>query len=499
MATVTVTVESLERQKRSLLRAATTFPAAVGFLLAAGVFATTRGHLAEPDIFWHLRNAQYVSTHLRIVTNDMYSFTVAGLPWVSHEWLSELAYYGAYQALGWQGVTALFCALTMAMVVGVYWLARREGAEPLVAGVAAASGQSMIMVGAGPRMQHFGWLCFIAVYAILQKYRADRRAPLWALPPLFCLWINLHGSWLSGAAVCLVLVLSGLIRRDLGRIESSPWTWIEFKRLAIVGAASVAALFVNPTGYHAVLYPVQVMTRMPLQQQYIQEWQAANFAGPFGIRMMFALAVVFLIAVMGKKHWRADEVLLAMFVLYFGLVHERLLILTGIVLPVILARHITIPTAYDPSHERRKLNFAVCCASILAIVVLFPSSARLQSEINKDYPAAATAYIRSHRLTGRIFNNYQWGGYLEWFLPEQKTFIDGRGDIFEFHGVLKDYLDATSLHQSKEILDRYRIDYVLIETDSALAYLLDNTSGWRRTYKDDQSVIFKRTAELAGR
>lgn len=496
MASATLELKSIEQHKRSVLQSLTTFPVAVAFILAVGVFATTRGLLAEPDIFWHLRNAQYVVSHHHIVVEDMYSFTVSGTPWVSHEWLSELIYFGFYRAFGWQGVLGLYCGLMIAIVLGVYWLALREGADPLVAGLAAAIGKMLIGVGSGPRMQHFGWLCFIGVYAILQKYRAERRGPLWALPLLFCLWINLHGSWASGAAVCVLLVLSGLLPRDFARIEASPWKWSELKPALFYGFLSCIAVFINPTGYRAVLYPFETMVRMPLQQQFVQEWQPASMAGPIGAHIMIALALVFLIAVIGRKQWRVDEVVLTVFVLYFGLMHERLLVLAGIVLPPILARHVTSLSSYDPSRERRGLNVAVGCACVIAIVLLFPTTRTLQSEINAEYPAGAAAFIRSHP-PGRIFNTYQWGGYLEWTTPEVKTFIDGRGDIFEFHGVLKDYLDVAALRQSKEILDRYKIDCVLFASDSNVAYLLNNTSGWRETYHDQQSAIFERTGTSA--
>ena len=126
MATTTAALE-LERQKRSLLHAVTTFPVAIGFLIAAGVFVTVRGTLAEPDIFWHLRDAQYAVANLHLVGSDAYSFTAGGASRVNQEWLSGLAYYGAYRAFAWQGVLALYCGLLMAMVVGVYRLAVAKG------------------------------------------------------------------------------------------------------------------------------------------------------------------------------------------------------------------------------------------------------------------------------------------------------------------------------------------------------------------------------------
>lgn len=492
MATTSAVVPANKRRELSFARSFATFPFAIGLMVAAGVFITIRDLLPDPDIFWHLRNAQYVASHLQLVSSDMYSFTVAGSPWVSHEWLSELLYYGAYCAFGWQGVLALYSGLMIAIILTVYWLALCEGADPLVAAVAVALGKLLLGVGAGPRMQHFGLLCFLAIFAILQKYRRDRTAPLWALPILFCLWINLHGGWLSGAAVCVLLVLSGLVRHNIGNLEASPWTANDLKKLLFTGVACMASLFVHPMGYRAVLYPFQVVFRMPLQQQYVIEWQPVVFGGQFGPYVMLALAAVFLVAILGKNRWRIDEALLILFVFYFGLSHQRLMVLAGILLPLILARHVGAMSSYRPGEERRKLNLTVSCLAVLAIVVTFPSQHRLQRDVDTEYPAGAVAYIRSHHLSGRMFNSYTWGGYLEWTLPEVKTFIDGRGDVFEFHGVLKDYVDTIHLVRSKEVLDQYQISFVLIDREAQLAYLLNHTDGWQRTYQDGQGTIFER-------
>src|SRR5215470_4595510 len=128
MATVTVELESTGKLERpSWWTSLTTFRVAVGFLIAVGVSATLTDHFVEPDIFWHLRDAQYVVSHQHIVTQDLYSFTVSGAPWVSHEWLSELVYYGAYKVAGWQGVLGLYCGLMILLVLAGYWLALRAG------------------------------------------------------------------------------------------------------------------------------------------------------------------------------------------------------------------------------------------------------------------------------------------------------------------------------------------------------------------------------------
>jgi hypothetical protein len=91
-----------------------------------------------------------------------------------------------------------------------------------------------------------------------------------------------------------------------------------------------------------------------------------------------------------------------------------------------------------------------------------------------------------------MFNLYQWGGYLEWNLPQERTFIDSRSDIFEYKGVLNDYLQIVNLTDSQEILDRYRVTYVLYPAGTALPYFFSKSSLWERIYGDGQAVIYRR-------
>src|SRR5690242_10225565 len=76
------------------------FPALLAAVLIAKIYWTCRNQIGDPDLWWHLRNAQYLVENLRFPNVDMYSFTAAGAPWANHEWLSEMFYYGVFRALG---------------------------------------------------------------------------------------------------------------------------------------------------------------------------------------------------------------------------------------------------------------------------------------------------------------------------------------------------------------------------------------------------------------
>ncbi len=59
------------------------------------------------------------------------------------------------------------------------------------------------------------------------------------------------------------------------------------------------------------------------------------------------------------------------------------------------------------------------------------------------------------------------------------TFIDTRWDTFEHHGVMKDFIDILHSQNSLALLDKYRIDHVLLRKSEPLSYLLERIPGWK--------------------
>src|ERR1700735_2830796 len=64
-------------------------------LVIAVVFFYVPRSMADPDIWWHLRDAQLqVSSH-SFLTHDLFSFTAAGSSWMNHEWLAAVPFSAA--------------------------------------------------------------------------------------------------------------------------------------------------------------------------------------------------------------------------------------------------------------------------------------------------------------------------------------------------------------------------------------------------------------------
>jgi hypothetical protein len=75
--------------------------------------------------------------------------------------------------------------------------------------------------------------------------------------------------------------------------------------------------------------------------------------------------------------------------------------------------------------------------------------------------------------------------------------VDSRVDIFEYSGVLKDYLDLLALDDPQRILSRYNIRYVLFPPGEPLTYVLLHDPNWRVLYSDRISVLLERRSEAS--
>jgi hypothetical protein len=468
------------------------FPVMCMFLLAAMIFGYSARGITEPDIWWHLRNARNLLQYHSFSRIDTYSFTAAGSPWLSFEWLSEIPFYLTFKSMGLQGILAVYFVVLVLIYAGVYYRSCRAGADCKDATVATLLAIFLGIGTVGPRTQLFGWLCMVGLLVVLDHFQRTGQG-LWLLPPLFALWVNLHGSWLFGIVVLAITIVSGLVEGEWGLVMARRWTAPERKKLLLVLATSVAALFVNPFGYKLVLYPFDVLFRQQSGLQYVVAWHSVNFSKLSGKLALIVIFASLATALFSRSRWRLDEVLLAGFALWAALSHVRFLDFAGLVLAPILAPHLKLFPPYQRELDKPWLNAGIMAAVVGSIIFFFPSSAQLQQKVDETYPRAALEFMQRQHLNGRTFNEYGWGGYMEWYAPGLKTFIDGRADIFTYNGVLDDHRKAVFIEKPFEVLDKYRINYALLEPNQALGYLLEHSPNWRLIYSDKVAVLFERT------
>ncbi len=479
---------------RSWARQVFSFPAVLAALLMLTVFLIARGGFSDPDIWWHLRDAEYLLTHHSFLRADLYSYTAFGHPWINSEWLAEIPFYLAWRALGLVGIEALSLLLLASIYLGLLYLCWKKTGNIKASAGACYFAVFLGSVSFGPRTLLFGYDYLLALLLILERFRSRGRAPLWVIPPLFCLWINTHGSWCLGLIVFTIFVAAGMIQGQWGHIEAVRWSSAQRRDLWVTVGASIAGLFVNPYGYRLVQYPFDMAFRQKLNIDHVAEWVSVDFHDARGKIVLIFIATLLIGALMSRVRWQLYEVALVLFGIYCGLTYVRFLFLLAILAAPSLAKLISFIPPYQRGSDKPQLNGAILAVVASIVVMAFPSAAKLRKSVENEYPEEVIPYLEKNPPAGPVLNDYLWGGYLIWRDRAFKDFVDSRADVFVYTGVFKDYLHLLQLKDPPAILDKYGIRYVLFPAGSPLAYLLRRDPDWRLIFKGKVGVMFERAA-----
>ena len=241
------------------------FPVVLAGALAYLVFLFSRRNIADPDLWWHLRNAEYFLTSGHLPVVDSYSYTVPGAVVLPTEWLAEIFYYLAYKWAGLPAVFLIVFLLSTGIVLGIFrlsYLASHDLKNSFLVTVFAAI---MAAVSIGARTLLFGWFYLVILLLILEAARSRNWKWLWLAPPLFCVWINSHASWPMGMVVFVIFIASGMVEGCWGQAYATRWSPRQLRELLITAGASVLAVFANPLGYRLVFLSLPGYVRCPLR------------------------------------------------------------------------------------------------------------------------------------------------------------------------------------------------------------------------------------------
>ena len=480
-----------------VFRTVFSFPMLLASILAATIFAFAHRGIADPDIWWHLRNADILVKQHLMIRQDLYSFTTRGAPWINHEWLAELPYYFAYQLFGVRGLYFVLLGALEAILLGVFCLAWLNSKNVKAAFLVSWLAVFLATISFGPRTLLFGWILLVVELVILSQLEKGKDHTGW-LPVLFLIWVNTHGSWLIGLTFLMLFVASGFIDGKWGRIEARRWSNAQRRKLLVVCALSLGALFINPYTYHLAFYPFDLAFQQKANISHVTEWQSLNFHELRGKIVFAMLALTISLGLARKRIWRLSELLFVLTAFYSALTYSRFMFLAAIVLTPMLAVELDTLPAYKRELDKPWLNAVLMLSLLFACALNIPSPAYLLETTVQDYPVKALPFLANFRPEGRVLNDYLWGGYLIWNAPHIPVFVDSRVDIFDHRGVFQDYLDLMGGKQSLEILDKYQIRYVLYTKESPLAYLLVHNAGWKLAYDDGTTVLLERVGQQTG-
>src|SRR5438876_1903627 len=84
------------------------------FFLCAFLRLTLPGDswlLSDADTGYHIRAGEYILTNFTVPKRDIFSFISPPLPWIAHEWLSEVIMASVHRFSGLTGIVIFFSFL----------------------------------------------------------------------------------------------------------------------------------------------------------------------------------------------------------------------------------------------------------------------------------------------------------------------------------------------------------------------------------------------------
>ncbi len=403
-------------------------------MLLYAVPALVCAHVAcvtDPDVWWHLRSAQWIVEHRAIPRADPFTSFAAGKPWAAYSWLFELLILQLFTRFGLLGIVVYSTAMLVGITCALYHLVRRLCPDFSVAVLLTLAATLSLGRLYTPRPWHFSILFLILELQILYRVRRERQVALLAwLPVLFALWANLHIQFVDGllllAAASVEAMASRWTARSAQPARAAPLLG------ALVG--SVLATCVNPYGWH--LYRAAYdLAAQPGVLNHVSELQAIPFRGmpDYGV-LLLALGAA---AVLGWER-RVSLFEGASFGLACWLAFRSqrdVWILTVVASAVIASRvsqRLRQPASASTSRASPFLAALTCIGPALILWVGFRAlhlnNSRLADDLAKEMPVRAVEAVRSRGYAGPLYNDYSWGGYLMWSL-RMPVSLDGRAAL----------------------------------------------------------------------
>ena len=445
----------------------------------------------DPDLFWHLRVAEQLHTDGIGPLVDRISFSSIRDPWTPYSWLAELFMHRVWTIGGFQLAVAMQ-ALTIASLVGaIAWSARwactSDAASTeatctgrLATALASAAGAFLALPYLSFRPVLFALLLIAIVNALCWR---DRRMngtsrAIWMTLPLIALTINLH---LFGMLGTMLVVLHVLARGQLDQ------------RAIALSAGAIVAACCTP------MLPGLLRTAWHYQQAdpMVAGGKIAEmlpfWTGPLG--MVSACVALLMLAAVARS-WRS----MSRFDWIAITIACLLLLRLGRFAPVfaiIVAPHVARSLASmlsDAVLARRPIQQTLAgigAIGLVRVLVAFPWTTPLDHYLNRHappqdgYPTSAATFVEANLTpsTGRLINEFTWGGYLAWRLGDRfQVLLDGRTQLYTPQFWEAVYFDDTAARRAT--LDRARADAAIVPAGRS-AFRDDLLlAGWRVAHDD---------------
>jgi len=475
-------------------------------LILYGVLISQKINLVTADLGRHIKNGEMVlqeEARQEVLNTNLYSYTFPGFPFMNHHWGSGVIFYLVHKAFGFNGVSALFLIVSLTTFGLFFDIARRKSSFG-TAFLVSILLLPLLVDRTEIRPEMFSYLLAGIFFWILSKKEKTKKW-LMILPLLLLFWVNLHVYFFLGLFLIGIFLLEAIIKKNLK----------EAKLLGEVLLLSILASFLNPAGIKGIFYPFLIFGNYGyrvLENQSV--WfldKIIKYPPSLYFKISFCVLCLSWVFVFWKrKKISLSGLILTFFISYFGWTAVRNFTLFGFfALPVISLNLNGITKKRTDEHNPLRY-FLVSSLAVLLIFILFLVNISYWQTKNsfgfglKNGVEKAAEFFKKENLKGPVFNNYDNGGYLIYYLsPREKVFVDNRPEAYPKGFFDQIYIPMQENNDRwKEMEQKYNFNTVFFYrhdlTPWAQTFLVNRItdSSWAPIYVDDFSIIFVKRNEI---
>lgn len=471
----------------------------LGLVLLLGALWGSRP-LVHDDLFFHLATGRYVVETLQVPTVDLFSFTRAGEPWVSHEWGFGVLMHLFWFASGYWSLVGVKAGLTVAILLALLalmaWRCGRDVGAPtaglvalLAVGLWAINDQLIL------RASLFSSLFILILMGLLLWFdETGSRLSFAAISGLFLLWSNFHGEVLFGLFLLGLTTVEALLSRWPAPAKLVPSSLLQAgpqRPYLLLFVVSLLLSLVNPNGIQVLFYPFRLAWFLFSRGGSLQmgHFGGATPGTSAGFYLLIAILLLGLLPIERFKVLSLTEVgtVVAFLVLSIRS-HRFILYFVLFSLPVIV--HLwSSGGSLDLSWLRRTRTRAVLVGFVMLVVAVTTATTWIEqprTPLSRHFPRGAVRYLQQDEVSARMFNHQNYGGYLHWNLG-QPVFWDGRNLLFA------SLMEEVSTMPLTEVETKWQINSLLLTEFEYLQMKSQiDPARWALVFWDDHSALYLR-------
>ncbi|MGC8775879.1 MAG: hypothetical protein ACP5QN_01010 [Minisyncoccia bacterium] len=485
-----------------------------------GFFLANKIDLTTADLGRHLKNGALAINFIfnnpfefnKLLKTNFYSYTYSDYFFINHHWVSGVIFYLIEKSFGFKGLSWFYIILSLVIFVLFFKLAQKNS-NFITAALISLLLIPLIAERKEIRPEIFSYFFMALFFWILWHYSKNLISSKWLfiLPLTGIIWANFHIYFIFGLFLIGVFLLEEIFILKLKNKN-------KIKNLSLTFIFTALSFLIQPNGLKGALYPLNIFKEYGYR---IVENQPIWFLKKIGIinsnillfELVFLLMIFsfILLLILNRKNFSFSLFLIGMTFGVMAFLALRNFTLFGFFVLVVLAYNFDkIFKQINFSFEFNK--FSKTFILILALVIIDFTIFNSRYEIfNKNKGIglafennASIEFFKNQNIQGPIFNNYDIGSYLVYYLfPQEKVFVDNRPEAYPASFFQKIYIPMQENENVwKKQDEKYNFNVIFFSyrdyTPWSQEFLINRIkdSNWAPVFADKYVIIFLKRNNL---